>query len=252
MTHIEQVTLSYKLKSESPYEYSEHFAHLLDDMQVEIKSDIQDMNVHQYFELFNRFLLSLGFCEKNIISGACRLAFNDTNTESIMNEVMENYSMMDIGDSVPTSTDESIFISLLTGNDYDTSNLSPHLLNLFNLIKNKVGIHNTITRFINNLSTASKIELLKTTDDVEVLSVLSNDEDSAVRCAVARNPNTPVEVLRVLSTDEDSTDGHYFVRCSVALNPNTPVEVLEVLSTDEDFVVRYWVANNPNYIKEND
>jgi pentose-5-phosphate-3-epimerase len=64
---------------------------------------------------------------------------------------------------------------------------------------------------------------------------------------LSQDPNTPVEVLEVLSTDED-----YDVRCNVALNPNTPVEVLEVLSTDEDFVVRYWVANNPNYIKEND
>jgi hypothetical protein len=82
---------------------------------------------------------------------------------------------------------------------------------------------------------------LNSNTPVEVLEVLSTDEDFVVRCNVANNPNTPVEVLKVLSTDK-----HYWVRCAVAGNPNTPVEVLEVLSTDEDYDVRHWVAENPN------
>jgi 3-methyladenine DNA glycosylase AlkC len=126
---------------------------------------------------------------------------------------------------------------------------------------------------LQNLSFDAKCELAGITDDVEILKVLSTDEDSWVRYWVALNPNTPVEVLRVLSTDEDyyvrrwvannpntpvevlevlSTDEYYYVRRYVAENPNTPVEVLKILSTDKNYDVRYSVAENPNYIKEND
>jgi hypothetical protein len=82
---------------------------------------------------------------------------------------------------------------------------------------------------LQNLSFDAKWDLAETTDDVEILKVLSTDKDDDVRWWVAFNRNTPVELLEILSTDE-----YYGVRCAVAGNPNTPVEVLEVLSTDEE------------------
>ena len=74
------------------------------------------------------------------------------------------------------------------------------------------------------------------------LGVLSTDECSDVRSAVAYNVNTPVEVLLTLSTG-----AHWAVRSAVAYNVNTPVEVLGVLSTDAHWAVRYAVVNNKNF-----
>jgi hypothetical protein len=47
-----------------------------------------------------------------------------------------------------------------------------------------------------------KWDLAETTDDVEILKVLSTDKDDDVRWWVAFNRNTPVELLEILSTDE--------------------------------------------------
>ncbi len=57
------------------------------------------------------------------------------------------------------------------------------------------------------------------------------------------------KILTMLSKDKD-----YIVRSWVAWNPNTPVEVLKELSKDKDEYVRQYVARNPNTpkdIKEN-
>ena len=36
-------------------------------------------------------------------------------------------------------------------------------------------------------------------------------------------------------------------KIELAQNPNTSPEVLQILATDENSIVRYWVAENPNY-----
>jgi hypothetical protein len=48
------------------------------------------------------------------------------------------------------------------------------------------------------------------------------------RIKLADNPNTPIEILTILSTDEN-----WIVLWHTAYNRNTPIDVLKKLSTDE-------------------
>ena len=73
----------------------------------------------------------------------------------------------------------------------------------------------------------------------EILTRLSEDEDSWVRWGVAENPNTPAEILNRLSKDKDQE-----VRWGVAENPNTPAEILNRLSKDQGSHVRWGVTKN--------
>ena len=82
-------------------------------------------------------------------------------------------------------------------------------------------------------------ELAKTTNDVNLLKQLSEDENKWVRGGVALNPKTSVDMLKKLSEDKD-----WYVRESVASNLNTPVNVLVRLSKDKDRDVRTAVAKN--------
>ena len=75
----------------------------------------------------------------------------------------------------------------------------------------------------------------------EILDEFSRDENSKVRCRVARNSNTSPETLDYLSRDE-----YYGVRGCVTLNHNTKTETLDVLSRDKSPYVRCLVAENPN------
>lgn len=40
------------------------------------------------------------------------------------------------------------------------------------------------------------------------------------------------------------------MKLKLALNERTSKKILTILSTNEDWLVRYWVANNPNTPKE--
>lgn len=41
------------------------------------EADMVDVSVHAWFEVFQNVLRAVGFSEVNIMSGACRLAFNE-------------------------------------------------------------------------------------------------------------------------------------------------------------------------------
>lgn len=69
------------------------FPELIDDESIVIKTPCIGMNYHQYYALFKKFLMAVGFSEKNIIQGACSLAFNEMNDEKIMREVAEEYDL---------------------------------------------------------------------------------------------------------------------------------------------------------------
>ena len=75
----------------------------------------------------------------------------------------------------------------------------------------------------------------------EVLERLASSQDYYTRCAVARNPSTPVELLQKLAKDLNKN-----VRTDVADNPNTPEDILRILAKDSDVVVRRYVSRNPN------
>jgi hypothetical protein len=58
-----------------------------------LKHLAEDLNIHQYYELFKSFLGAAGFCEYSIMDGACRVAFNDSNSEEQMKKVADEYDL---------------------------------------------------------------------------------------------------------------------------------------------------------------
>lgn len=88
------VKLEYYSKGVPPYYRGSGFPDLLDDESIVIKTPTLDMNYQQYFGMFKKFLMAVGFSEKNIIQGACNLAFNDSNDEKMMSEVAEEYDLI--------------------------------------------------------------------------------------------------------------------------------------------------------------
>ncbi len=65
------------------------------------------------------------------------------------------------------------------------------------------------------------------------LGSLSDD----MKLKLAMNTNTSIEILKILSKDED-----WYVRYWVTRNTNTPTEILEILSEDKNYNVRRGVA----------
>ena len=88
------VKFEYLSKGVPPYYGNSTFPELLDDENIVVKTPNIEMNYHQYYGLFKKFLMSVGFSEKNIIQGACSLAFNEMNDEKVMREVAEEYELI--------------------------------------------------------------------------------------------------------------------------------------------------------------
>ena len=86
---------------------------------------------------------------------------------------------------------------------------------------------------IDKLSYRAKIRLAETSNDINILVILSKDRSSIVRGNVALNKNTLVETLILLSKDTDVE-----TRYCVAYNTNTSVEILKELINDENKHVR--------------
>ena len=94
---------------------------------------------------------------------------------------------------------------------------------------------------IDKLSYNEKIELAKTSNDINILDILAKDKSFDIRYYVAINRNTPAETLSILAKDID-----WVVRHHVAYNGNTPVEALIILAKDKDWGTRYYVASHTN------
>jgi hypothetical protein len=88
------VKFEYFSKGVPPYYGNSSFPELLDDEKITIETPTLEMNYHQYYGLFKKFLMSVGFSEKNIIQGACSLAFNEMNDEKTMREVADEYELI--------------------------------------------------------------------------------------------------------------------------------------------------------------
>lgn len=74
---------------------SKYFPQMVDQQTITIEAPAQDLNVHQYFELFKGFLRAVGFPEYSIMDGGCRLAFSDENDSNQMDKLMVEYEMQD-------------------------------------------------------------------------------------------------------------------------------------------------------------
>ena len=91
MTYNATVKFSYTTDSQdSP---SKYFPESVDRKTITIEAPAEDLNIHQYYELFKNFLAASGFCEYSIMDGACGVAFNDSNSEAQMKKVADEYDI---------------------------------------------------------------------------------------------------------------------------------------------------------------
>jgi hypothetical protein len=91
MTYNATVKFSYT--SDSQETSSKYFPESVDRKTITIEAPAEDLNIHQYYELFKSFLAASGFCEYSIMDGACRVAFNDSNSEAQMKKVADEYDL---------------------------------------------------------------------------------------------------------------------------------------------------------------
>lgn len=99
MTYEGTVKFIYNSKEVAPYgRVSSSLPELLPQETVTIESDCWDLNIHQYFEMFKKFVRAIGFSDKNILQGACHLAFNESNPEEMMRDVAEEYDLIMVED----------------------------------------------------------------------------------------------------------------------------------------------------------
>jgi hypothetical protein len=86
-------TVKFSYTSDSQDPPSKYFPEGVDRKTITIEAPAEDLNIHQYYELFKNFLGAAGFCEYTIMDGACRVAFNDSNSESQMKKVADEYDL---------------------------------------------------------------------------------------------------------------------------------------------------------------
>ena len=92
MTYNATVKLCYINDTEASH--NKYFPEILDKQTITIEAPAQDLNTHQYFELFKGFLRAVGFDDYGIMDGACRIAFNDCNREDDMKKLANEYDII--------------------------------------------------------------------------------------------------------------------------------------------------------------
>ena len=92
MTYNATVKLCYINDTEASH--NKYFPEIVDKQTITIEAPAQDLNTHQYFELFKGFLRAVGFDEYGIMDGACRVAFNDCNREDDMKKLADEYELV--------------------------------------------------------------------------------------------------------------------------------------------------------------
>ena len=92
MSYNATVRLSYINDTEA--NPSKYFPEILDKQTITIEAPAQDLNTHQYFELFKGFLRAVGFDDYCIMDGACRIAFNDCDREDDMKKLANEYEII--------------------------------------------------------------------------------------------------------------------------------------------------------------
>jgi hypothetical protein len=87
-------TVKFSYTSDSQDPPSKYFPEGVDRKTITVEAPgAEDLNIHQYYELFKSFLAASGFCEYSIMDGACRVAFNDSNSEAQMKKVADEYDL---------------------------------------------------------------------------------------------------------------------------------------------------------------
>jgi hypothetical protein len=87
-------TVKFSYISDSQDPPSKYFPESVDRKTITIEAPgAEDLNIHQYYELFKSFLAAAGFCEYSIMDGACQVAFNDSNSQEQMKKVADEYDI---------------------------------------------------------------------------------------------------------------------------------------------------------------
>ena len=68
-------------------------AEILPEQHITFEAPAEDLNATQLFQLFGKFMLSMGYDEKSIASGSCYLAFNDMRSFEDMKKVADEYDL---------------------------------------------------------------------------------------------------------------------------------------------------------------
>jgi hypothetical protein len=92
MSYKATVKFSYSSDSEEPA--SKYFPESINCKTITVEAPAEGLNVYQYYELFKSFLAAAGFCEYSIMDGACRVAFNDSNSQEQMKKVADEYDLI--------------------------------------------------------------------------------------------------------------------------------------------------------------
>jgi hypothetical protein len=92
MTYNATIKLCYI--NDTEVSHNKYFPEIVDKQTITIEAPAQDLNTHQYFELFKSFLRAVGFDEYGIMDGACRVAFNDCNREDDMKKLANEYELI--------------------------------------------------------------------------------------------------------------------------------------------------------------
>jgi len=87
-------TVRFSYTTDSQDSPSKYFPESVDRKTITIEAPAEDLNIHQYYELFKSFLAASGFCEYSILDGACRICFNDSNSEAHMKKVADEYELI--------------------------------------------------------------------------------------------------------------------------------------------------------------
>jgi hypothetical protein len=89
-----KATVKFSYTSDSQDAPSKYFHEGVDRKTITIEAPAEDLNIYQYYELFKNFLGAAGFCEYSIMDGACRVAFNDSNSQEQMKKVADEYDLI--------------------------------------------------------------------------------------------------------------------------------------------------------------
>ena len=87
-------TVKFCYINDTEVSHNKYFPEIVDKQTITIEAPAQDLNTHQYFELFKGFLRAVGFDEYGIMDGACRVAFNDCNREDDMKKLANEYELI--------------------------------------------------------------------------------------------------------------------------------------------------------------
>ena len=86
-------TVKFCYINDTEVSHNKYFPEIVDKQTITIEAPAQDLNTHQYFELFKGFLRAVGFDDYGIMDGACRVAFNDCNREDDMKKLADEYEL---------------------------------------------------------------------------------------------------------------------------------------------------------------